>query len=113
MRLRPLLAFLLLLALLLGSEALTAKEETAVREFMGAFPVLASASPPWLNASDACNNPPFYGLSCSNDTDPHILGLYELLENPTVFAFEFPAFAYCFSDTVTDDLLLHSQSDRL
>lgn len=69
---------LLLLAAAYSTSALTTEEESAVLALLTSFPALASVSPPWsTNASSACDNPPFYGLECTNEPDKHILTLYD------------------------------------
>ena len=68
---------LVVLSLVCSSLALTPEEETALHAFYEAFPGLALASPPWTsNASKACEGPGFYGITCSNDSDTHVIGLY-------------------------------------
>lgn len=69
---------LLLLALVLfGAHALSPGELNALSSFLTNFPILAAQSPPWQsNVSLACSSPGFYGITCSNETDAHVLGLY-------------------------------------
>lgn len=67
----------LLFLLVCGSLTLTPDEETALQAFYDSIPALSQALPPWTsNVSQACEAPGFYGLTCSSDSDPHVLGLY-------------------------------------
>ena len=53
-------------------------EETALQALLDSFPKLTTTQPPWtINVSQACETPSFYGLTCSDGPDPHILKLYE------------------------------------
>lgn len=74
---RPNLLLLLLLAVICGTHALSLSEETALEALFQNFSALASANPPWhANASSACEAPIFYGLTCSDGDDQHVLRLY-------------------------------------
>lgn len=76
-RMRFGLLLLLLLAVVISTNALTLGEESAIEAFLNSFPQLAHVTPPWSsNTSLACSEPPFYGVSCSSDPDPHVVGLY-------------------------------------
>lgn len=72
--------FLVLVLLLLAvslAKGLTEGEKEALEEFKTNWTGLQAATPPWnRNVSTACDVPVFYGLSCSNGPDPHILELY-------------------------------------
>ena len=70
------LAALLLLSTVLVALALTQGEERALLNIFESNPTLGSLNPRWSeNTSAACDAPGFYGLTCSADTDPHIIGL--------------------------------------
>ena len=74
---RPSLLFLLLITLVLSTNALTSGEENALEGLLSQFPSLTTCTPPWTsNVSVACDDPPFYGLSCSNGDDKHVLKMY-------------------------------------
>ena len=81
-------ALLLLgLTLVLSAHALTVGEKSAIEAIFNHFPVLGQSTPPWTsNASEACSEPPFYGLSCSDTSDPHVVSLYVALEPSQKFA---------------------------
>lgn len=73
------LLLLLLLSLLCSSAlALSEGEKSALQAILLNFSGLGSASPPWTaNVASACTPPGFYGVSCSNDSDPHVIRMYE------------------------------------
>lgn len=76
---RTITLFLLLL-LVSPTYGLTSGEEGAIADILESFPHLREESPPWnYNVSLACDEPPFYGLTCSNGPDPHVLKMYGLL----------------------------------
>lgn len=75
--LRRSLAILLLLSVACASSAITPGEQSAIRAVLKHFPDLEyHVLPQWSADRDPCAYPPFYGITCSNGTDPHILGLY-------------------------------------
>lgn len=69
---------LVLLIALWRTSALSSRELEAISSLAEEWPVLRSLVPSWtLNASEACNDPPFYGLTCSGGPDPHVVSLYD------------------------------------
>jgi Leucine-rich repeat (LRR) protein len=71
---------LVLLIALWRTSSLSSRELEAISSLSEEWPVLRSLVPSWtLNASEACNDPPFYGLTCSGGPDPHVVSL--VLEN--------------------------------
>lgn len=74
---RSCLVPLVLLLTVYGAFALTSGEELALQAFLRDIPALNETSPPWtLDTSKACSALGFYGVECSNGTDPHIIGMY-------------------------------------
>lgn len=66
-----------LLSAIYCTSALNGSEESAILAIATNFPALASAQPAWTsNASSACDSPGFYGLTCSDGPESHILKLY-------------------------------------
>lgn len=71
----------LLLLLLIGASfsanALTDGEINAVEALYRNFSQLRTATPPWQpNGALACTPPLFYGLTCSDEPQSHIIKLY-------------------------------------
>lgn len=69
------LVLLLFAAFVLQAHALSAGERDALLAILQSNPRLGSGPNQWGNPSLACEPPVYYGLTCSNDTDPHILSL--------------------------------------
>ena len=66
---------------LYGCSALSGSELEAISSLYEAWPALRNARPMWTsNASEACNEPPFAGLSCSGGPDPHVISLYVAID---------------------------------
>lgn len=71
--------FVLVFLLLAVSFAngLTEGEQQALKEFQLKWPGLQRIQPAWIrDVSTACDEPVFYGLTCSNESDPHVTELY-------------------------------------
>lgn len=82
----PSMRYLLVLATLVcclaATCALSASEEGALQEVFAAWPDFGRQPLPWsLNFSSACDPPGFRGVTCSNDSDPHVIGLYVLISS--------------------------------
>lgn len=77
---RSFLVLLLLALTVFAVHGLSGQELDALTALGNRFKILTTASPPWrLDAIDtACNNPPFYGLTCTDEADPHVVGMYGL-----------------------------------
>ena len=77
---RWLTTLLILIALSYGAHALTVDEEDALAAFLLNFMELANFSPPWsASMNSACGTPtkpPFYGITCSEEAEPHVTRLY-------------------------------------
>lgn len=74
---RPSLVLLILAFAVAAADALSQSELKALEALGTSFPVLATKYPPWTsNISAACDSRPFYGLTCSDGPDPHVLELY-------------------------------------
>ena len=78
---RLLLALLILFVGLGCTFALTKGELAALESFHQSWTNLSLQQPPWTsNYSTACDNPPWFGLTCANIGDEmHITELYVVL----------------------------------
>ena len=75
---RALLVLVVLAVTFLASESLSTGEIKAIEALRINFPGLALLTPPWTsNTSAICATPPFHGILCTEEADPHISGLYE------------------------------------
>ena len=85
--------------------ALTQDEETGLEALLTNFPALASMEPSWsTNVSEACRDRPFYGLTCSDGPDQHVLKMYA-----AVFFLSFPIFVpSCFLTHVPTASLINA-----
>ena len=87
----------LLLSTVYGSNALAAGEIVALEKLLATFPALQAQTPPWsANTTLACEPPGFYGLTCSEGPDRHILKLYgpffDRLKGQVPFALRLPCY---------------------
>lgn len=68
---------IVLFALSICTSALYTHEELALSEIYESVEGLRRVSPPWRsNVSAACEHPVFYGITCSEGPNPHVIGLY-------------------------------------
>lgn len=72
------MSIFLLLALAAFSVALTQEEKVALKDLAESWDYFRGTRSPWpTDAFDkACDPPYYYGLVCSNDSDPHVTKLY-------------------------------------
>jgi hypothetical protein len=77
--------FVVLLLVAPLSWSLTQRELDGVASLIEDWLQLSHTSPPWQskNTSAVCDVP-FYGVTCSDGPDPHIIGLYVLFTVATV-----------------------------
>lgn len=86
--LHQLYILVLLLFLTVTVAALTEGENEALSAILDSWPILASPSGGWdKNVSKACEADPFYGLTCSESPDPHVVGMYAQLQPNRFFLF--------------------------
>lgn len=72
-----LLGLVLLLLAVSLAEGLTEGEKQALEYLQRTWPGLQLVTPAWNRSVDtACDVPVFYGLACSNESDPHVTKLY-------------------------------------
>lgn len=81
---------LLLLCSAFSALSLSLGEQEALLAFYRTYPLLGSQPQPWTsNVTQACVAPGFTGVTCSNEEDPHVIGLYDDLFFPND-PFHFP-----------------------
>ena len=68
------------------SLALTDGEIKALQDIATEWDYFAYTPSPWPTDGfeNACKPPVFYGLSCTNDPDPHVTSLYVFVKNSTL-----------------------------
>lgn len=83
---RLLWTLLVVAVALIGVQALSEGEKTALRLFAHDWPGLELQEPPWTsNYSAACDPPSWFGLSCSIiDGEAHVTELYAKLDIASV-----------------------------
>lgn len=68
---------LALLTLSSAALALSEDEKQGLSRILNEIPLLSNMSSPWSqNVSLACDTPGFYGITCSDGPDPHVIGMY-------------------------------------
>ena len=94
-RMRHILVLFILLSSTLAALALSEDELRAIEGLREAFHGLDTLqSRPWSsNASAACDPPYFYGLTCSEGPDPHVIKMYVRQYNCVlIFLLHWPPF---------------------
>lgn len=71
-------ALIIVICVICIAESLSLGEKECISDFLSAWPDLGSLVPPWTsNASSACDNPPFKGITCTEGPEKHVIGLYD------------------------------------
>lgn len=77
MKIQHVLLLVLVISIAFSAQALSDGEQVTLQNILETMPNLNILGNGWnSNTSTACTEPVFYGLTCSNDTEPHVVKLY-------------------------------------